>query len=86
MMVYQACHIMIRIMRHRLINVIFKDCAVRKAWACARKHKIGGTYTSPVPWHVIQHFGTILVYCAWLLRPAICRKAHTQVCRTHKSH
>ena len=44
-----------------------------------------GTYTSPVHWHVTHHFGTMFVYCAWLLRPAICRKAHTQVCRTHKS-
>ena len=31
MMVCQACHIMIRIMRHGLINLIFKDCA---ALAC----------------------------------------------------
>ena len=29
MLVYQACHIMFRIMRYGLIDVIFKDCAVR---------------------------------------------------------
>ena len=29
MLVYQACHIVFRIMRYGLIDVIFKDCAVR---------------------------------------------------------
>ena len=86
LMVCQALQIMIRIMRYGLINLIFKGCAIRKARACASKRKIGRTYTSPISGHVTQHLSAIFVYCMWLLRPEIWRKAHTLVCRTHKSH
>ena len=86
LMVCQALQIMIRIMRYGLINLIFKGCAIRKARACARKRKIGRTYTSPISGHVTQHLSAIFVYCMWLLRPEIWRKAHTLVCRTHKLH
>ena len=82
MLVYQACHIMFRIMRYGLIDVIFKDCAVR-SMSMRQKTQDGRNIHQPstLACHTTL-WGHIRVLC--LVAPS--RNAHTQVCRTHKSH